>query len=109
PQRCNSSSRRWSDGGRRNKRNVINSWDSCAADLEVYESCSERDLRRLAQDKCPDFSSGNNLNAPIESGCIHGMDGNNREMIRWAYWRSGVSLGVTIHVCDRATKHERQG
>src|SRR5258708_7726164 len=37
------------------------------------------------------------------------MDGNNREMIRRAYWRNGVSLGVTMHVCDRATKHERQG
>ena len=48
---------------------------------QLYESCSEQDLGRHAQDKYADLPSGNLLNAFIESGCIrysgciHGMDG----------------------------------
>ena len=38
---------------------IADSWDSGAANREVYESCSEQDFRILAQHECPDFSSGN--------------------------------------------------
>ena len=51
---------------------------------QLYESCSEQDLRLHAQDEYADLPSGNILNAPIESGCIqysgyiHCIDGNYR-------------------------------
>ena len=79
---------------------IADSWDSGAADREVYESCSEQDFRILAQDECPDVSSGNIVSA---------IDGDHRELlIRRAYYRRGASLGGSMHVRDRATKHEHQ-
>jgi len=36
---------------------------------QVYESCSEKDLRLHAQDEYADLPSSNLLNASIESGC----------------------------------------
>jgi hypothetical protein len=74
---------------------IADSWDSGAADREVYESCSEQDFRILAQHECPDCSSGNIVSA---------MDGDHRELpIRRACYRRGAPLGGTMHVCDRAT------
>jgi hypothetical protein len=80
---------------------IADSWDSGAANRELYESCSEQDLRLHAQDEYADLPSGNLLNAPIESGCIHGMDGNNRELlIRRAYYRSRAWLSAGVYASD---------
>ena len=79
---------------------IADSWDSGAADREVYESCSEQDFRILAQHECPDCSSGNIVSA---------LDGDHRELpIRMAYYRRGAWLSATLHGRDRATKHEHQ-
>ncbi len=60
---------------------IADSWDSGAADREVYESCSEQDFRILAQHECPDFSSGNIVSA---------LDGDHRELpIRRALLQKG--------------------
>jgi hypothetical protein len=68
---------------------------------QLYESCSEQDLGRHAQDKYADLPSGNLLNAFIESGCIHGMDGNNRELlIRRAYRGSRAWLSAGVYASD---------
>jgi len=103
------------DEGWGDKRNVINSWDSCAADSELYESCSEQDFRIHAQDEYAGLPSFNFFNASIESGCIrysgcsHGTDGNNRDLlIGRAYYRSRVLLSSTVHGRERATKHDHQ-
>ncbi len=47
---------------------IADSWDSGAANRELYESCSEQDLRLHAQDEYVDLPSGNLFNARIESG-----------------------------------------
>jgi len=68
---------------------------------QLYESCSEQDLGRHAQDKYADLPSGNLLNAFIESGCIHGMDGNSRELlVRRAYRGSGAWLSAGVYASD---------
>jgi hypothetical protein len=86
---------------------IADSWDSGAANRELYESCSEQDLRLHAQDEYADLPSGNLLNAPIESGCIrysgciHAMDGNNLELlIRRAYYRSRAWLSAGVYASD---------
>jgi len=79
---------------------IADSWDSGAADRQVYESCSEQAFRILAQHECPDVSSRNIVSA---------LDGDHRELpIRGAYYRRGAWLSVTMHGRDRATKHEHQ-
>jgi hypothetical protein len=74
---------------------------------QLYESCSDQDLRLHAQDECADLPSGNLLDAPIESGCIrysgciHGMDGDHRELlIRRAYYRSRAWLSAGVYASD---------
>ena len=71
---------------------IADSWDSGAANREVYESCSEQDFRILAQHECPDFSSGNIVSA---------LDGNHRELlIRRAYYRSRAWLSAGVYASD---------
>ena len=71
---------------------IADSWDSGAADREVYESCSEQDFRILAQHECPDCSSGNIVSA---------LDGDNRELlIRRAYYRSRAWLSAGVYASD---------
>jgi hypothetical protein len=79
---------------------IADSWDSGAADREVYESCSEQDFRILAQHECPDLSSGNIVSA---------LAGDHSELpIRRAYYKRRAWLSATMHGRDRATKHEHQ-
>ena len=63
---------------------IADSWDSGAANREVYESCSEQDFRILAQHECPDFSSGNIASA----------------LIRRAYSRSRAWLSAGVYASD---------
>ena len=68
---------------------------------QLYESCSEQDLRLHVQDEYADLPSGNLLNAFIESGCIHGMDSNDRELLmRRAYYRSRAWLSAGVYASD---------
>ena len=74
---------------------------------QLYESCSEQDLRLHAQDEYAELPAGNLLDASIESGCIrysgciHGMDGNNRELlIRRAYRGSRAWLSAGVYASD---------
>jgi hypothetical protein len=71
---------------------IADSWDSGAADREVYESRSEQDLRIHVQHECPDFSSGNIVSA---------IDGDHRELlIRRAYYRSRAWLSAGVYASD---------
>jgi hypothetical protein len=77
-----------SDVGRRDKVDVVDSWNSGAADREVYVTSTEHDWIH-AQDE--------RTGLPPED-IPRAMDSDNREFVLLA-----------LHLCDRARKHQHQG